>query len=76
MLTTFAAVVRTVRRLVLPRVVPFVDDYRFIFPAIAWTITPSTPGVAGAALRIAVGWWRWHVEFIWQNTTLSETRRD
>jgi hypothetical protein len=55
------------KRLVLPRVVRFVDDYHFILPAIAWTIIPATPGVAGASFRIAVGWWIWHVELIWQN---------
>jgi len=63
----------TVKALFLPRVVRFVDDYHFILPAIAWTITPDTPGVAGLSFRIAIGWWRWHVEFVWQNAAGCST---
>lgn len=64
------------KRIVLPRIVRFVDDYHFILPAIAWRITPATSGVAGTAFRIAVGWWRWHVEFIWQNSAICVKRCD
>ena len=58
------------KRLVLPRVVRHVDEYRFIFPAVAWAHVRATPGVSGALFSIAVGWWRWHVEFIWQNSAI------
>jgi len=66
MLTTFAAVVHTVRRLVLPcRVSRFHEDYRFVFPALAWMIGPD------GDFRISLGWWRWHVEIVWENDVLS-----
>ena len=65
MLTTIAAVVRTVRRLVLPRVVRHIDEYHFILPALAWAYERG-------AFSVAFGWWRWHVEFIWQNTEVDQ----
>ena len=48
-----------------PRILRHVDDYHFIFPALAWSYSPAVPGMLDGAFAVSFGWWRWHVEFIW-----------
>ena len=65
-----AEIVRNVRRLVLPsRIATFHEDYRFVLPAIAWMIGPD------GDFRVSCGWWRWHIEIVWQNGWLTGTPR-